>query len=817
MRPRSKERFTLRIILSYVVLGILAILAAYFIYGELKSYASSQNQEDGNIKLLRTNKLLTNLYEAESLSKLALQSKKTQDLKAFAKKVDTINKLIDSLKSSENTKQENQVSKLESVQKLLKQKVFNNAELRKLKVKNENGASLDSVLSAFHEMEVKMGRITPETFAPNFGQLTPKAQKSIRDYVTILNKNIPISNENTDANNIDSILKVSKSILNRAKVEMAIMERSLIKKELQIYRTDLELSQKMRSILADFEREMAQNAYLDNVNQEKMLKRSTRLAGGALILGLMMVILFTFLISKDYWKIQLYREQLEKEKKYSESLLKSREQLISTVSHDLRTPLSTINGYSELMEHSGISSKQLGYLNNVKSASEYMASLVNDLLDYSRLGAGQVIIEKIPFMLPQLISETVVYFNDIQVKKDIELKLDISEELRRPIVSDPFRIRQILANLIGNAFKFTDSGHVKVSALVEEKRDVAWLKIDVIDTGIGIKPEKQKLIFQEFTQVMDATEEKKGGYGLGLTISKKLTELLGGTLTLKSKEDKGSTFSINIPIEFSEKDRSTGISKKKNFASQPLSVLVLDDDDTLLRLITEICKINEIHVRAVSDFMDVSTSEFHQYDVVLTDIQMPKMDGFFVLKKLHQWEYVNPVIAMTGQRVYDKSIYIDAGFKDVLQKPLTYSSLLNALGLTGTKKKEKSGSDFFIPKPESLLFGIAGISTFLDNTKSIKQVLEVFLDTTIENLEMLFSAVNSHDYEDIRCISHKMLSMSRQLEIHSVVPILESLEVLEDDAEAEKVFNKLLELRAILHKLEKEIRCYLVKLQGGIA
>src|SRR5690606_9560107 len=134
------------------------------------------------------------------------------------------------------------------------------------------------------------------------------------------------------------------------------------------------------------------------------------LAGGAILLGILTVVLFTILISKDYWNAQKYREQLEKEKRYSEFLLKSREQLISTVSHDLRTPLTTIGGYSELMEQSGLSGKQLNYLQNVRSASNYVEKLVNELLDYSKLEAGKIKLEKVPFVLSDLIRETSLHF-----------------------------------------------------------------------------------------------------------------------------------------------------------------------------------------------------------------------------------------------------------------------------------------------------------------------------------------------------------------------------------------------------------------------
>ncbi|WP_228236351.1 hybrid sensor histidine kinase/response regulator [Allomuricauda sp. M10] len=811
MYPRSKKRFTLKIIFSYAVLGILALLAAYFIYDEFKSYTATQSKGDDNLKLLRTNELLTNLYEAENLSKLALQSKQPKDLKAYAQKVDSITVLIDSLKPLARTNVGDQVAKLDSVQKLLQQKVYNSAELRRLKVKNENNASFDSVLEAFHKMEVEMGRITPETFAPNFEQLSPETQQSIREYVAFLNKNIPNSNAASNANNIDSILEVSKSILNKAKTQTAAMERSMLQKELQIYRTDLELSQKMRSVLSDFEREMVQNAFMDNITQKQALKRSTRLAGGAVILGLLIVILFTFLISKDYWKGQRYQEQLEKAKKYSELLLKSREQLIFTVSHDLRTPLNTINGYSELMEHSGLNNKQLTYLKNVKSASGYVNNLVNDLLDFSKLEAGKVQLEKVPFVLAPLIHETAGHFDETNTKKNLELILQISEELSKPIISDPFRIRQILTNLIGNAYKFTEKGFIKVVAAVQEKKDGPWIQIQVIDTGIGIEKEKQELIFQEFTQAGDKNEHKHSGYGLGLTISKKLTELLGGTLSLSSEVNKGSTFTLEVPVQFSEHSILDKGPDKEHTRELPVSVLVIDDDENMLGLIAEICKANQIMVRTVSNFKQLESSEIFGFNKVLTDIQMPKMDGFAVLGTLKAMGFENPVIAMTGQSISKKSTFISAGFTDVIQKPFSAHMLLSVLGKTNDHLEESP----LVLKIDSTLFSITQIAEFLDGPKAIQEVLQVFLENNRLNLDLLFTSIGNSDFKELRAVAHKMLPMFRQLEVQDSIPILEQLENLDEHEKGEQVYQLLTELKQLLFDLETEIQDYLIKLPVG--
>lgn len=815
MHPKSKKRFTLKIMTGYVALGLLAALASYFIHTEFKSYASSKNQVDENVKLLTTNRLLTYLYEAENLSKLALQTKKSGDLNAYSQKVDSINNIIDSLKPLVSNSHNTQISQLDSVQQLLQQKVFNNAELRKLKVQSGNGASFDSVLNAFHEMEVEMGRITPETFAPNFDQLPASTQSSIREYVAILNKNIPSSNGNVDANNIDSILQVSKSILNKAKYETAQAERNMFQKELQIYRTDLELSQKMRSIISGFEREMVQNAYLDNINQKRALKRSTRLAVGAIVLGLLIVILFTFLISKDYWKIQRYREQLESEKKYSESLLKSREQLISTVSHDLRTPLNTISGYSELMEHSGLSGKQLNYLKNVRSASGYVENLVNDLLDYSRLEAGKMHLEKVPFVLSNLIHETSMHFEDINAKKEVELVVGVDEIFKRPILGDPFRIRQILTNLIGNAFKFTRQGHVRVIAQLEEKRNIPWVKIEVEDTGIGIRPEKQELIFQEFTQAGSNTEKQYGGYGLGLTISKKLTELLGGTLSLKSEENQGSTFTVSLPVEFTEMAAGGGTNQEMDIFDGALSLCIIDDDTTLLELLKDICQTNHIDAQTHHDFDKLVKIGDLSFDMVLTDIQMPQNDGFTVLERLRGMGYEKPVIAMTGQKFTDKSNYLEAGFTDVLQKPFSNTSFLNVLARTGDFSPKKDSTTTKVPDSGSDHFNIKNIAPFLDSPNAVQDVLDTFLGNTAKNMESLSLHITNEDFSGIRAISHKMLPMFRQLGVHRAVPILERLEHIPDDVKIKNIMEALGRLETSVSLLEDAIREYLVRLPIG--
>ncbi|NNG09643.1 MAG: hybrid sensor histidine kinase/response regulator, partial [Arenibacter sp.] len=487
---KSKNKFTFKIMFSYLILGVLALVVAYYIFTEIRVFVSTDTVVENDVKLIKTGSLLTELYEAESLSKLALQKKTNKSFTLYAQKIDSIFVSIDSLKLL--TDSDNQKGMLDSVQDLLKKKVYNSNQLLRLKRKNESNNSIDNAIREFSKIEESMGKISPESLNPNYPNLPPDVQNTLKKWADYLSENVPKDTSKHNASvRVDSVLTASKTLLAEAKQNNSRTLRSLAQKELELGRADLYISQQLRRIISAFEQEMLLKTYNENLNKQAALKRSIRLAGFASLLGFAIVGLFTFLITKDYWKVQLYRQKLEKEKKFSESLLKSREQLISTVSHDLRTPLNTITGYSELIESTGLNKKQLNYLKNVKSASQYVDSLVNDLLDFSKLEAGKIKVEKAPFIMSDLITETAENLREIHSKKPIELILKIDDRLENTVLGDPFRVRQILTNLIGNAYKFTKAGFIRVDAkVVQVNNNTYQTKINVSDSGIGIKKEK---------------------------------------------------------------------------------------------------------------------------------------------------------------------------------------------------------------------------------------------------------------------------------------------------------------------------------------
>ena len=782
---KSKNKFTLKIMFSYLFLGILALVSAYFISSEVRTFVSYQSSNDNDNKLVKTGSLLTELYEAEGLSKIALQNKTQSSFKAYTQKIDSIYSAIDSIKGL--TSSDNQKEMLNSVQSLLQKKVGNSKELLKLKIRNDANSSIDNALKEFNRIEESMGKITPQSLNPNYAELPPEAKLAVKKWADYLSENVPKdSTDIPEGKRVDSLLTASRSLLDQAKLSNTKILRTVAEKEQELSRNDLEISQQLRGIISAFEQELLTKTYNENIIKQAALTKSIRLAGFAALLGFAIVALFTFLISKDYWKVQLFRQQLEKEKKFSESLLKSREQLISTVSHDLRTPLNTITGYSELMENEQLTNQQADYLKNIKSASAYVDSLVNDLLDFSKLEAGKILVDEKAFVLSDLMIETAENLKELNSNKPIELIVDIDPRLNNPIQSDPFRIRQILTNLIGNAYKFTDQGYIKIEASVLQEQDSVYhTRIKVTDTGIGVKKEKQEHIFNEFTQAEEHTDKKYGGYGLGLTISKKLTLLLNGSIALKSDGHKGSVFTIDLPLKVSkvpvEKAEIKPLKPKEG-----LHLLIIDDDPAMLKLLIEVCRSLKISTSTYTDFNEVEKNGSLHYDVVLTDIQMPQISGFDVLKKLKGGGYAHyieqPIIAMTGRKDLKEHEYTGAGFSAVLLKPFgkdTFLKVLNQLFPQNIQRQDARTS----PKAQSpsSLFSLEVINSFLgDNQLALYEVLSTFITDVKTNLEHLNESILHMDKKQINATAHKMLPMFRQLKANDIVPILEQLEVLNE-------------------------------------
>jgi signal transduction histidine kinase/DNA-binding response OmpR family regulator len=765
----QKSRFfPLKVLLSYLIIAVLILGVGYMLYKENKLFSSNENQTSAeNQRLIRLSNLISKIYDVDNLGKIAIQSNNQNDFVLYQNESDSLKNRINAFQSEIiNNKQ---IILLDSLKLILTQKVSNIKELQKTNTTKNVYFPIEKAVRDLTKMEESMGKITLEGLKIDSDKLSPYEKKVYQDYVDYLNQNVPkdASNSLTDKE-VDSILVASKKTLEKVRLDNENKTMAQKAKEISLLRNDLVISQKLNEILATFEADVVKKANENAVVRKKAQQKTVSVLTNASIIGLITAGLFFLLITNDFLKNQRYRKQLEVEKKKTESLLSSREQLIATVSHDLKTPLNTIHGFSELIGHAELSEKQKYYLENIKSSSVYINQLVNDLLDFSKIEAGKVALEISSFSMKQLIDEVANSFLSIHREKPVELQLDLTSVEGLLFETDKLRIRQILSNLIGNAFKFTNKGFVKVSTNYDGKK----LMITVTDSGIGIKADKLDLIFNEFTQADESIEKQYGGTGLGLTICQKLASILGGKITVSSEYKKGSQFVLELPIMASKEEPKQPISNDL----KKLKIAVLDDDIALLQLTTEFLKLHDFQVTGFNN-PEVFLSQINSddFDVILTDIQMPKINGFDLLKSVPK---SIPVVAITGNRTFDKGEYIQKGFSKILYKPYSSNELLQVLSdlfqITITSKSKEiaqhtnhTQNGYDLTKMKAMLS---------DDDDAVKEVLLIFVENTKASFLEIQQAIESHDVNIVSSVSHRLIPMMNQIDANEIVPELRKLE-----------------------------------------
>ncbi|MFI0430182.1 ATP-binding protein [Mariniflexile sp. HMF6888] len=775
-----KHRITFKVLIGYFILGVLATISGILVLSEIKTFTQLQKQDvsDRN-KIVKIGSLIADIYEKESLARAAIQLNSAKKFNEYVHeneqlllKIDSLNFIVDN---------NSQASILDSVKLVIDIKLKNITDLKNLKLSDNSDESINTAINKLSSIDPLLGKISITDFVKHPQFLDERTHRNLEEYVKILNKYNPKDSINSiDQKQIDSLLSISKNMLLEVQKESNSKRRSLQRKEHELIENDLTISRKLRELLSTLEKDII--LYTNNINnqREETLNHSKNIILFAAGTSFIIIIIFSIIFLNDFWKSQRYRKQLELANKTTSSLLKSREQLISMVSHDLRTPLSTITGYSELLQKSSYNVKETNYIEHIRNASIYMGQLVDDLLEFSKLENDTISIESIPFDLENLINEIIQNEKKLAQDKPITFSIKFDKTIDHLIISDPFRIKQILYNLVTNAYKFTNEGTIAVESLLKTDNNKKVLQISISDTGIGISKEQQQNIFKAFTQGDDNKENKQNGFGLGLTISKKLAELLGGKLILESELGKGSTFTLKIPVTLSNKPLIKNKIPKAEFAFN-LKAIIVEDDASIQQLLSDLLKQYHIESYVFDNAQKaLDTIENIPYDLVLTDIQLPKMNGihFMEVLKKHSSYKDQPIIAMTGRTNLSIEDYIKSGFSDVLIKPFNTNKLQSILQYYFYSILLKADSNPVNgDAKETNGFSVVSLGSFLNNDAiAIKKTLRIFLEDTRKNMLLLKQAKKDNDIESINNISHKMLSMLKQLEVKTLIPFLETFE-----------------------------------------
>lgn len=391
------------------------------------------------------------------------------------------------------------------------------------------------------------------------------------------------------------------------------------------------------------------------------------------------------------------QEELRKARNKAELAAQAKSEFLATMSHEIRTPMNGIVGFADLLSGENLTKPQRDYVETIQHSSSSLLGIINDILDFSKIEAGKLSIENKRVFLKSLVEETVSLFTVQTKSTDLNILIDIEESAPKYISVDPLRLRQVLSNLLSNALKFTHKGEIIVKLEGASTQDnYGGCQFSIKDTGIGIPKDKLDSLFDKFTQADNSTTRIYGGTGLGLAICKRLIELMGGKIGLKSELGQGSTFWFILPggdntANFSEFDGGieksavqTGRGLSYKIKTIPAKILLAEDNRTNQKLVKRILEKKGHSVTvAINGAEAVALAKLHYFDIILMDCQMPLKDGFDATKEIkisNGASSTSPIIALTANALpEDHMKCMDAGMSDYLSKPVRASDLLEII------------------------------------------------------------------------------------------------------------------------------------------
>tara|TARA_R110002020_G_scaffold303939_2_gene519591 strand:- start:242976 stop:245393 length:2418 start_codon:yes stop_codon:yes gene_type:complete len=768
----TKRSITFKVLVGYVLIAGLATLAYLFIYPRIKEFIyPAQEEQVANRKLTFISNALSYLYEAETIGRTAMATGSHEHYGQYSQLVDSISMQLDSLQALNRV--DYQDIQLDTIKILLSRKTDNMQTMVNLRERQYSRSFYEDAIAELIKEDIYFEDYEND---PRLDSLDPDSKNTYVEFYNWLRRdNIP------EDKTMRSMAQTVRDALAKIEQRKKKLELDIINRENELLQNDQNINLKIRNLLSTLEHE----SYLSAQQREKQLNiRIKEISNRLKLFGVISILLalgFVIMIFIDASKSQQYSRQLEESNAVTRSLLKSREQLMATITHDMRSPLNTVIGFTDLLQKSDLSTKQERYLKNVQKSSYYILRLVNDLLDFNKLEAGRVVIEKIAFNPKNLIEDVLTVALPSELKKDVEVITETTDEIDRYFISDPFRIKQILSNLLTNAYKFTETGTIKIITSYNENK--GYLQFVVEDTGIGIPLSKQKVIFNEFSQAGGDIERKYGGFGLGLAITKKLVNLLEGKLKLESVPGKGSIFTVKIPVKPGKNSRTEPETNEEILSqiNKSKKVLIVDDEPVQLTLAAEVIKPTGIAYDSCANGEEaLAKAQEEKYDLILTDIQMPVMDGIDFTKAIKGIPKLAniPVIALSGNSELSNNDYERIGFAHNLRKPYSPKVLYEVLqDYLGTSTDKTVSTETVSTSNQNAEYCLDELALFADNDpESLKAILNIFIESTIENKKNLKNALRENNITEVNKVAHKMLPMFKQLRVKEIIPILEKLE-----------------------------------------
>jgi signal transduction histidine kinase/FixJ family two-component response regulator len=784
--PDIHKRFY-RAVKSKVIIGFLvaffALVAAWLIskyaFGQMLNTVEEISKPNRRLHLV--NDLSQDIGHLDQLQRKDQNGKAGaviffRDSRRLKNNLDTLAKLYGNNKT--------QLSRIKSIKNLLidrDKQLLNYLKVRESLVHNKSFSdevkSLNYLVSK-RSKQADSAVLTTET-TTNTTTLAPDEEEKSRSFLSrifgrkkadaykIITEELKIKRDTFNAAVEDSIVKSMETVLRKIELEQKIKSEKFLKQESDLSMANTKLTQKMLQILHEVEAEAVSQVDLNGLQAKQVVNKGISQITFILIASFLLILILLYFILTDITKTNKYRKELELAKEEAEYHGKAKQRFLSNMSHEIRTPLQSILGYAEQINQQVVPNKE--NVNAIYQSSIHLLQIVNEILDYNRIISGEFKFNKQPFKLKNLLNDVVSIMKPMAQQKGLNFLSEFDFDEDAVLSGDPFRLKQILLNVLGNAIKFTLKGDVLLKVAGKKHADLEFVTLTVKDTGIGFSEEDLPRIFNEFEQIESQAkyEINQTGAGLGLTIVKALVENQNGQIGVKSKINEGTLFSINLKFELS-KEMLTEELKAESFNFDQLgTVWFIDDDRFILDLCALILQKNKIKHKSfirVEDILNENAPINLQY--VFIDMRMPEMQGVELCKILKKRLPANvKFYAMTAQVLpEERAIVYEQGFDGIILKPFKEQEILSILGLQEIAEKP----EFDLSTVQKMTFGDAEL---------LEKILTRFEQDCLNDIDELNSFILKEDRENCSLIVHRLAGRTAQMGASDLAQSFRALEL----------------------------------------
>ncbi|MDR2854417.1 MAG: response regulator [Prevotellaceae bacterium] len=797
-----ESKTKLIVLMGWLLLVGLLLTGVGGILYHLQQLSSDIQNENKKEDLVTVSRVLATLYTAESMGNVIFFPESKIDLPLIQKKdslMTTVENGIAILKH--NAENEEFVERLDTVEVLLKLKDDNEQQimimidsmmqlpdLQRKKTTILSKKQLQNLMQSVRNNEEVQDTSFFVTRKKSFGEkfldlfrgktqehvtLSSHSRREIADSVA------PLSSS------VDTIEQYVTDLIYKKNLKNSLFLARIATRQTQLQATNEMLFNKISLILRSLEEKDYRAKEQLIAEQNMALRLSTKIGYWVAIAALALAIIFLFFTIRLINAQRDYRRELERKQKQIEDLLKNREWLMLSISHDIKSPLASIVGTVDLMQQSvSLKKQENNHLYNIKNSSKQILELVTNLVDFHKLEQGKITVNASDFAPQQLIDELYQTFQPVAQSKSLQLNLINEIDAAEIYYNDVLRLRQILNNLVSNALKFTSKGAVSISASIDKSSEKAQFIVIVKDTGVGIAKENLSYLFKEFGQIQNTGVPVVDGAGLGLSVSQQLAHLLQGNINVESTLGEGSTFTLQIPIttkESGEKEESLPAQSTKTY-----KLLFVDDDKVLLKVCEEMAKQlgNEVVVcdRAVN-VMNVLKD--NRFDIVFCDIKMPEIDGFELLHTIKETYPTLPVVALSGYSNISSDQLKAVGYAAFLEKPFSLQQLATLIEEVSKYVQVDVNQEV----KNNALSKFSALVKYADGDKTAeKMILKTFVSENVAIIKGIKDAVTRNAVEELKELAHKIKPRMKMINDKEVVKILKKIETGENvSAEVEKL------------------------------